>query len=547
MVGDVPEHTWASDARIRGIIRGLIADVPWNGLVGELSGGQRRRVDLAHVLIEDADILMLDEPTNHLDIRGITWLANHLKTRWPRKQGALLVVTHDRWFLDEVCSGMWEVHDGQVDQFEGGYSAYVLQRVEREEAARVAEAKRRNLMRKELAWLSRQPQARATKAKFRVDAAEALIANEPPVRNSLELRRSAISRLGKQVVDLFDVTERFGDTTVIDHVTWQIGPGDRIGILGENGSGKTTLLKLVMGTLPPTSGEVRIGKTVKFAFLSQHLDELAELSRERVRDVLGRYHTRYEIDGKELTPSQLLERLGFEPAHLNAYVESLSGGQKRRLQLMLILLDRPNVLILDEPDNDLDTDMLAAVESLLDTWPGTLLLITHDRHLMERVTDDQFAVLGGKVRHVPGGVDEYLRLLEQRDAARAEAGAAQGAAQSDAGPRATLTRADEYRLRRSLPPPSASSRRRRAVPGLHAKRSRTWTPPTTSRSSRHRTAFARPSSRSPTSRTSGCGSRSCWRRPSPRAPRQAPRRAAAVSAEMSRAPSSLAIAGASAS
>ncbi len=381
-------------------------------------------------------------------------------------------MTHDRWFLDEVCLGMWEVHDGQVDQFEGGYSAYVLQRVEREEAARVAEQKRRNLMRKELAWLSRQPQARATKAKFRVDAAEALIANEPPVRNSLELKRSAISRLGKQVVDLFDVTERFGDKTVIDHVTWQIGPGDRFGILGENGSGKTTLLRLVQGELEPTSGEVRIGKTVQFAFLSQHLDELAELGSQRVRDVLSRYNTRYEIDGRELTPAQLLERLGFEPAHLNAAVDTLSGGQKRRLQLMLILLDRPNVLILDEPDNDLDTDMLAAVESLLDTWPGTLLLITHDRHLMERVTDDQFAILDGKVRHVPGGIDQYLRLLEERDAAGAEAegdtgGAGAGrvaAARAHAGcargrdarrrhgnPRTpALTRADEYRLKKEL-------------------------------------------------------------------------------------------------
>ncbi|TLM99299.1 MAG: ABC-F family ATP-binding cassette domain-containing protein, partial [Actinobacteria bacterium] len=240
VVGDVAEHTWASDARVRGIIRGLLGDIDWNGRVGDLSGGQRRRADLARVLVSDSDVLMLDEPTNHLDIHAIAWLAEHLKSRWPRKSGALLVVTHDRWFLDEVCNDTWEVHDGQVDRYEGGYSAYVLQRVERADAARVAEQKRRNLMRKELAWLARGPQARTTKAKFRVDAAKALIADEPPVRNTVELRRTAMSRLGKQVVDLIGVTERFGDRTVIDDVTWHIGPGDRFGILGENGSGKTT-------------------------------------------------------------------------------------------------------------------------------------------------------------------------------------------------------------------------------------------------------------------------------------------------------------------
>jgi ABC transport system ATP-binding/permease protein len=424
VVGDVPEHEWASDARVRAVIRGLIADIPWDGRVGELSGGQRRRVDLARILIADCDVLMLDEPTNHLDVHAIAWLADHLKGRWPKKSGALLVVTHDRWFLDEVCLGMWEVHDGQVEQFDGGYSAYVLQRVERAEAAQTAEQKRRNVLRKELAWLSRGARARATKPKFHVAAARALIADEPPVRDSLELKRTAISRLGKQVVDLVDVSERFGDKTVIDDVTWSIGPGDRFGILGENGSGKTTLLKVIQGSLAPTSGHVKIGKTVKFAILSQHLDELKESGSCRVREVLARYKTRYEFDGRELTPAQLLERLGFEAAQLSAIVSDLSGGQKRRLQLMLILLDKPNVLILDEPDNDLDVDMLAVVESLLDSWPGTLFLITHDRYLMERVTDDQFALLDGKIRHVPGGVDEYLRLLDARSDARAGAKAA---------------------------------------------------------------------------------------------------------------------------
>jgi ATPase subunit of ABC transporter with duplicated ATPase domains len=424
------------------------------------------------VLVGDFDILMLDEPTNHLDVHAIAWLADHLNRRWPRKQGALLVVTHDRWFLDEVCLGMWEVHGRRVEQFEGGFSAYVLQRVERAEAAQTAEQKRQNALRKELAWLSRGARARATKPKFHVAEARALIADEPPVRNSLELKRTAVSRLGKQVVDLVGVTKRFGERTVIDDVSWLIGPGDRFGILGENGSGKTTLLNLIRGSLEPTSGHVKVGKSVKFAVLSQHLAELNELGSCRVREVLARYKTRYEVDGKEMTPAQLLERLGFEAAQLSAPVADLSGGQKRRLQLMLILLDQPNVLILDEPDNDLDIDMLAVVESLLDTWPGTLLLITHDRYLMERVTDDQFALVDGKVRHVPGGVDEYLRLLDERSQASAGAkpvkpkptgSAAQSPRGSEAAnsasessgspggqPGPALPRAEEYRLKKEL-------------------------------------------------------------------------------------------------
>jgi len=458
VVGDVPEYTWASDARVRSIIAGLIADIGWDTLVGELSGGQRRRVDLARVLIADCDVLMLDEPTNHLDVHGIAWLADHLKSRWPRKSGALLVVTHDRWFLDEVCLSMWEVHHGGVEQFDGGFSAYILQRVERAEAAQTAEQKRQNVLRKELAWLSRGARARATKPKFHVAAAQALIADEPPVRDSLELKRTAISRLGKQGVDLNDVTMRFGDNTVIDNVTWHIGPGDRFGILGENGTGKTTLLKVIQGSLAPTSGHVKIGKTIKFAVLSQHLDELNELSGLRIREVLSRYKTRYEFDGKGMTPAQLLERLGFSAAQLSAYVADLSGGQKRRLQLMLILLDKPNVLILDEPDNDLDIDMLAVVENLLDSWPGTLLLITHDRYLMERVTDDQYALVDGTIRHLPGGVDQYLRLLDERAGARAETRSeklkesAPGAssAPSAGGWEPSLSAADERTLKKEL-------------------------------------------------------------------------------------------------
>ena len=411
VVGDIPEYEWAGDARVRDIISGLAADIPWQGRVGDLSGGQRRRVDLARLLIGDWDVLMLDEPTNHLDMRAITWLAHHLKARWKHGTGALLVVTHDRWFLDEVCLSMWEVHDRTIDPFEGGFSAYIQQRVERDRQAQVAEQRRQNQLRRELAWLARGAQARSTKPKFRIDAARELIADVPPLRNTLELKRMAVARLGKQVVDLTDVTVRLGGKTVLDDVSWIIGPGDRFGIVGENGAGKTTLLRVIEGALAPSVGRVKIGKTVKFAVLSQHLDNLVKLGSDRVREVIGRYSRRVMLDGKEATPAQLLERLGFTRDDLNEPVCDLSGGQKRRLALMLILLDEPNVLILDEPGNDLDTDMLAQVEDLLDGWPGTLLLVTHDRYLMERVTDNQYALINGEIRHLPRGVDEYLELV----------------------------------------------------------------------------------------------------------------------------------------
>ena len=415
VVGDIPEYEWAGDPRVRAIIAGLLEDVEWTATVGTLSGGQRRRVDLARLLIGDWDVLMLDEPTNHLDVRAITWLAEHLKTRWRRGAGALLVVTHDRWFLDEVCEAMWEVHGRRVWPFEGGFSAYIMQRVERDRLEALAEQKRQNALRRELAWLSRGARARATKPKFHVAAAQALIADVPPLRNELELKRMAMARLGKQVVDLKGASLRFGDRVILDNVDWIIGPGDRYGIVGANGIGKTTLLRIIQGLQPLDSGRVKIGQTVRFAVLSQHLDELRKLGDDRVRQVISRYSRRTMLDGKEMTPGQLLERLGFTKDDQNEPVCDLSGGQKRRLALMLILLDEPNVLILDEPGNDLDTDMLAAVESLLDGWPGTLLLVTHDRYLMERVTDHQFALIDGKVRHLPGGVDEYLKLAEEAD------------------------------------------------------------------------------------------------------------------------------------
>ena len=508
------DYEWAADNKSREIVEALLGGINLNARVGSLSGGQRRRADLARLLLKDWDILALDEPTNHLDVVTIHWLAEHLKNRWSKGQGALLLVTHDRWFLDEVCESMWEVHDGVIDPFEGGYSAYMLQRVERDRQADVRETKRRNLARKELAWLSRGARARSTKQKFHVKAARELIADVPPMRNAVELKQMATSRLGKQVVDLIDVTQIFAksqgeqpvtptdDTAadqapasssqidivpslyseprvtgsaevavdtladprlvdagvpesiqaaaeakakaealaerkgvteesvapqvtsaaqkitvagrkILDDVTWLIGPGDRFGIVGANGAGKSTLLKLIDGTLTPTAGHVNIGKTVKFAVLSQRLDELEKLGKYKIKEVLSRYKPSYIVDGKEVTPGQLMERLGFESAQLMTPIRDLSGGQKRRMQLLLILLDEPNVLIMDEPGNDLDTDMLAVMEDLLDTWPGTLIVVSHDRYLLERVTDQQFALIGGKVRHLPGGVDDYLDMIEK--------------------------------------------------------------------------------------------------------------------------------------
>lgn len=457
VVGDAPEYTWAADRNIRDIMEALIGDVSRDARIETLSGGQRRRVDLARLLIGSWDILMLDEPTNHLDMSTIAWLAAHLRTRWQKNAGALLVITHDRWFLDEVATRMWEVHDGAVDPFEGGYSAYILQRVERDRIAAVTEQKRRNMARKELAWLSRGAQARSSKPKFHLKIARELIADEPPLRNALELKQAAMTRLGKQVFELVDVTECFGEKTIFSHIDWLIGPGDRYGILGENGAGKSTLLNIIRGSITPTSGRVKTGQTVKIALLSQRLDELEELANDRVREVLGRHKTRLTIDGKSVTSAQLLERLGFEREHLQSFVRDLSGGQKRRLQLLLTLIDEPNVLILDEPGNDMDTDMLAVMEDLLDSWPGTLLLVSHDRYLMERITDDQYALIEGTLRHVPGGVDEYLSILEQaqtqeRSSSKSSKQASQVDSKKDASSGApstpTLSGAESYQAKK---------------------------------------------------------------------------------------------------
>jgi ABC transport system ATP-binding/permease protein len=444
IVGDRPEYEWAGQARIRDVIGGLVREIGWQAPVGELSGGQRRRVALARLLVGDWDVLALDEPTNHLDIEGITWLAGHLKTRWPANAGGLLVVTHDRWFLDEVATTTWEVHDQIVEPFDGGYAAYVLQRVERDRIAAVTEAKRQNLMRKELAWLRRGAPARTSKPKFRIEAASALIANEPPPRDKVELARMAMARLGKDVVDLLGVSVSFGGKQVLRDVEWRIGPGERAGLLGVNGAGKSTLLALVSGDLEPATGRVKRGKTVRVAVLDQQLASLDEVAGQRVSEVIGGRRSSYVAGGKELTPGQLLERLGFTSAQLSTPVRDLSGGQRRRLQLLLVLLDEPNVLILDEPTNDMDIDMLAAFEDLLDTWPGTLLVVSHDRYFLERVTDQQYAIIDGRFRHLPGGVEEYLRM--EAAPAPLPAPAPAGAAPVPAGPSGAELRAAQKEI-----------------------------------------------------------------------------------------------------
>jgi len=438
LLAGLADHEWAGQAHVRDVLTGLLggigAPIFRDGLdtvVGPLSGGERRRIALAKALLE-ADrgdrILLLDEPTNHLDVEAIAWLAAHLKAR----RSALLVVTHDRWFLDEVCTQTWEVTNGQVHSYEGGYSAFVLARAER---ARVASAdwdRKQNLLRKELAWLRRGAPARTSKPKFRIEAANALIATEPPPRDSAELMGFATARLGRTVYELEDVTYSVGAArTLFDHVTWQLAPGERIGLVGVNGSGKTSLLRLLTGTVTPDSGKVVSGVTVKPALLSQEITEIPPDTRvlKAVEDV------RAAIDlgkGRTLTASQLLERFGFPGEKQWTPVGDLSGGERRRLQLLRLLMDEPNVLLLDEPTNDLDIDTLTALEDLLDGWPGSLIVVSHDRYFLERTTDRIAALLGdGKIRMLPGGVDQYLQRRAEVVAAaevtqqRAKAGTAE--------------------------------------------------------------------------------------------------------------------------
>jgi len=392
VVGDTPEHEWAGNSKIRDIFQGLLKDFDFNQKVSELSGGQRRRVALAALLAKEWDILMLDEPTNHLDIEGVAWLAQHLKTRWGKATGGLLVVTHDRWFLDEVCNLTWEVHDGTVEIYDGGYAAYILERNERARSQAASESRRQ-------------------KPKFRIDAANELIANEPPPRDSVSLAKLATTRLGKDVLDIENLSYEIDSQQILNNVTLRLGPGDRIGLVGPNGAGKTTLLRLILGKLSATSGKVKLGKTVVPAILSQEVLELDEFGDQRIFELIAREKKTFTVNKKEVGISQLIEQLGFTSLQLQTPVSDLSGGQKRRLQLLRLLFGEPNLLILDEPTNDLDTDMLAQVEDLLDSWPGTLIVVSHDRYLLERVTDMQYALLGdGALRHLPRGVDQYLEL-----------------------------------------------------------------------------------------------------------------------------------------
>jgi ATP-binding cassette subfamily F protein uup len=410
VVGDAAVHEWAGDAAVREILGGLgLSAVGLDADVTRLSGGERRRVALAAALVQQADLLVLDEPTNHLDVEGITWLAEHLRTR----KGALIVVTHDRWFLDAVCEQTWELGDGVVRRFEGGYAAYVLARAERSRQADAAEARRQNLLRKELAWLRRGPPARTSKPQFRIDAAEALIADVPAPRSGVELRALAQRRLGRSVVDIEDVTVRVGEPqtaderTLLDHVTWHVGPGDRIGVIGVNGSGKTHLLRLLAGELTPDEGTVKIGQTVHIGHLTQEIRELPD--ELRVLEAVSEVRTTAELGGVELSAGQLAERFGFANERQWTPVRDMSGGERRRLQLLRLLLTQPNLLLLDEPTNDLDTDTLAALEDLLDRWAGTIVVVSHDRYLLERVCDTTVALLGdGSLAALPGGVDEYL-------------------------------------------------------------------------------------------------------------------------------------------
>lgn len=427
------EYEWASDPVIRDIHAGLLADIRLDAELGTLSGGQRRRVALAKVLAAPSDIVCLDEPTNHLDIEGVAWLAAHLNARFAKAgaAGALLVVTHDRWFLDTVCEHIWEVVPGidpggdrpqipgHVDVYEGSYAAYTLARAERARQADVAAHKRANLLTKELAWLRRGAPARTSKPKFHIAAAEALIADVPPPRDTVELVKMASARLGKDVLDFEELSLAFTradgtKNTILDEVTWRLAPAERVGIVGVNGAGKTTLLNLLRGDLHPDSGRVKRGKTVKVATLSQDTHELDALADMRVVEAVAQVSQTCRVDGREISAMQMSERMGFTRQRAYTRICEVSGGERRRLQLMRLLMAEPNVLLLDEPTNDLDTDTLAAMEDLLDSFPGTLVVVSHDRYLLERVTDHQVALLGdGKLHALPGGVEQYLAIREQ--------------------------------------------------------------------------------------------------------------------------------------
>ena len=459
LAGDRADHEWAADARFRTVLDGLLGGVGLTRFaagpdtpVGPLSGGEQRRIALARSLIDSPELLLLDEPTNHLDVEGIAWLAGHLAAR----RGTLLVITHDRWFLDAVCERTWEVADATVHRYEGGYSAYVLARAERDRQAAAREDRRRQLVRKELAWLRRGPPARTSKPKFRVEAANALIADEPPARDTVELLRFATARLGDRVIDGVDLTLVLGGRTLLRDVTWRLGPGQRVALVGPNGAGKTSLLRVLMGERTPDRGTVTRGQTVQLAELSQH-EEAPLPGNPRVLEALEQVRGRITTSsGEELTAGRLAERFGFRGEKLRARVAELSGGERRRLELMRVLMREPNVLILDEPTNDLDIDTLTALEDLLDSWPGTLVVVSHDRYFVERVCDDVYALPGdGSLRHLPGGIDQYLSEQSPAAPAASSAGAptrarTPGTTRRAAGAERRATQREVSRIEREL-------------------------------------------------------------------------------------------------
>ncbi|MFE6766509.1 ABC-F family ATP-binding cassette domain-containing protein [Streptomyces sp. NPDC057689] len=441
VIGDLADHEWAGSAKIRDVLTGLFGglDLPGfqNGLdtvIAPLSGGERRRIALAKLLIAEQDLIVLDEPTNHLDVEGIAWLAGHLRAR----RSALVCVTHDRWFLDQVCTRMWDVQRGSVHEYEGGYSDYVFARAERERIAATEEAKRQNLMRKELAWLRRGAPARTSKPRYRIEAANELIADVPPPRDTSELMKFANARLGKTVFDLEDVTVEAGPKTLLTHLTWQLGPGDRIGLVGVNGAGKTSLLRALAeaarseGEVQPAAGRIVVGKTVRLAYLSQEVHELDP--KLRVLEAVQQVRDRVDLGkGREMTAGQLCEQFGFAKEKQWTPVGDLSGGERRRLQILRLLMDEPNVLFLDEPTNDLDIETLTQLEDLLDGWPGSMIVISHDRFFIERTTDRVMALLGDKaLRMLPRGIDEYLERRQQQAQTAAPAAAAPAASQAAA-------------------------------------------------------------------------------------------------------------------